>query len=188
MACANAIKYYYCPQPRLTCHFVSHMWDRCVQRVLQGRPHTSAYHSVQLRYCLKCIGHWDRFDYTKCPTPETAPTKLKSELKYLFDYTRPLRKVVGERLIWLLRASVVCKPDCLQKYAISRLTEQLESLPVLWWLVHCFRTLVWSKEYGCVHDALARRLSNVIFAKKVDKPLILLLKNAVAGHYDGLTC
>lgn len=156
------------------------MWERCVQCVLHNSAHTHALHRTQLRYCLNFIGQWGRWSHVECPAPCDTPAQLKRELRELC--------VRAPSLVWVLRASVVRRPNGLQRLVMRRLSDKLQAMPVLWYVVHCFRTLVWAQEYGCVPEDLATCIANVVIQSKSNKALVQLLQNANAGCYDALTC
>lgn len=150
-----------------------------MQFVLHNSSHTHAFHRTHLRYCLDFIGQWGRWTHVVCPAPCDAPAKLKRELREVC-----VRK---PSLVWVLRASVERRPNGLQRLVMKKLTDGLQTMPVLWYVVHCFRTLVWAQEYGCVPEELAACIARVIQSKS-NRPLVQLLENANAGCYDALTC
>lgn len=154
------------------------MWEDCVRDVLNNKPHTSAFHKTQLQYCLNFISEWGRWNHVVCPPAKETPAKLKRELHEVCPPKKTLR--------WVLSASVQKHPNGLQKLVIKRLTDKFEEVPVLWFLVHCFRTMVWAEEYGLVHEKMTQCLHNIINAR-TNKPLIYFFECVEAGQFDNIS-
>lgn len=111
---------------------------------------------------------------------------LRKNLTTLFNH-KTLRKVkVHSKLVWLLQSAVLQKPSRRGDGAVRRLMDRKQQMPMLYWLVWAFRTLVWCENMR-VHNNLLDELKEHVGAVVMDtKSIAALLPILKQGKYQNV--
>lgn len=154
-------------------------WAHLRNMTIVGVNTTSSFHFTQLSRCVECMGLYHTWERNDC-----SPVTVQKNLKTLFSH-KELRKVkVENKLVWLMQNSVLQKPSRRAELALRRLMDRKTIMPMVFWLVWAFRTLVWC-ENMCVQHTLLDELKEHVGAVAMDiNSIASLLPGLKLGKYQ----